>query len=100
MSVPPPESAARPPVGRSAAVGLFVGVTAAAVSVVGVALPLFFLARALDPARGTGRSFINRGLLATVPVALVIGVAAGVWAWVWHHRGGRLPREDDGFWRS
>ena len=90
----------RPPAARALAVGLFVGVLAAAVSLVGVALPLFFLARALDPARGTGRSFINRGLLLAVPVGVVIGVAAGAWAAVWHSRGGRLPREDDGFYRS
>jgi hypothetical protein len=85
---------------RSVVVGVFVGVGAAAVSVVAVALPLFFLASALDPARGTGRSFINHGLLATVPVAVLVGGACGVWATMWHRRGGRLPREDDGYYRS
>jgi hypothetical protein len=84
-------------------VGLAAGLGAGAVTLVFVALPLFFFARAADPARGTGRPFIRTGLVWAGPVALVVGVVVGVLVAAWYRRGGRLPSgdgEEDGYWRS
>jgi uncharacterized RDD family membrane protein YckC len=90
----------RRPLARAIAVGLFAGVLAAALGVVVVGAPLFFLARALEPAGGTGRPFIHNGLLIVVPVSAAVGAVIGPAAGVWYRRGGRLGREDDGYWRS
>jgi hypothetical protein len=82
-------------------VGLAAGITAAALALVFVALPLFFFARAADPAHGTGRPFIRTGLVqVSIPLAALVGVAAGAAAGVWWRRGGQLPREEDGRWGS
>jgi heme A synthase len=81
-------------------VGAAAGLAAGALALVVVALPLFFFARAADPARGTGRPFIHTGLVVVaVPLALAVGLAVGGLAAVWYRRGGRLPQEDDGYWR-
>jgi hypothetical protein len=95
-----PTSAERRPVARAVALGLLAAVAAGAMSVAAIALPLFFLARALDPANGTGRPLIHDGLVIVLPVAAVVGLLVGPLVGAWYRRGGRLPREDDGFWRS
>lgn len=86
--------------GSSVVVGLVVGLTAAGLALTFVALPLFFFARAADPSNGTGRPFIRDGLSVAIPVGVVAGLVAGPWAGVWWRRGGRLGREEDGYWGS
>ncbi|MDQ1438823.1 MAG: hypothetical protein QOK43_2452 [Acidimicrobiaceae bacterium] len=82
------------------ALGLVVGVTAGALALSVVALPLFFFARAADPAHGTGRPFIRTGLVqVAVPVGLAVAATAGALAARWSRRGGRW-RDDQGNWGS
>ena len=72
--------------------GLVVGLAVALTTVMVLALPLFGLASALEPRRGTGRSFIQTGLTVVVlPAAVIVGAAVGAGTTRWHHRGGRLP---------
>ena len=94
--------AERRPLRGAVGVGLVAGVLAGALMVTFIALPLFFFARAADPARGTGRPFIRTGLVAVVgPAGLVAGLIAGPLAARWYRRGGELvQREDEGDWRS
>lgn len=83
----------------SVALGVVVGLTVAAAAVGVVALPLFFLARALEPDGGVGRPLIRTGLLqVAVPVAVLAGLGAGALAGWWYRHGGRLPREEGGRW--
>jgi hypothetical protein len=85
----------RRPLGPSILLGVVVGVTVAAVALIFVALPLFFLARAADPARGTGRPFISTGLRqVAIPFGVVAGVPMGMLAGRWYRRGGRLAEPD------
>lgn len=87
--------------GPVVAVGAVAGVAAAALTLVFVALPLFFFARAADPARGTGRPLVHTGLVqVSVPVSVAVGLVVGVAVGAWYRRGGRLPREEDGYWGS
>lgn len=78
------------------------GLLTTALVLIFVALPLFFFARAADPARGTGRPFIRTGLVVVaVPASLIAGAVAGPIVARWYRRGGRLGlREDDEYWRS
>jgi hypothetical protein len=82
-------------------VGLVVGLTAAGLALTFIALPLFFFASAADPSNGTGRPFIRTGLVAVaIPFGVVAGLVAGPLAGRWWRRGGRLGREEDGYWGS
>lgn len=88
------------PVLRSLLVGLAVGLATAALGVALVALPLFFFARAAEPARGVDRPFVRTGLVAVaMPAGAVLGLAVGVATARWYRRGGTLPREDGPGWR-
>lgn len=83
----------------SVALGVVVGVAIAATAVGLVALPLFFLARALEPGRGVGRPLVRTGLLqVAVPAGVLAGLGAGALAGRWFRRGGHLPREEGGRW--
>jgi hypothetical protein len=82
------------------AVGVAVGGAVAAIGVALVAVPLFFFARATDPATGLDRPFVRGGLLSVaVPVGIVLGLAAAALAGRWYRRGGQMPREDEPGWR-
>jgi hypothetical protein len=81
---------ARRPFLPALALGAVSGLAAAAVVLVAIALPLFFFARAVDPARGTGRPFIHTGLVrVAVPAGLVTGLVVGPCVGVWYRRQGR-----------
>lgn len=89
----------RRPLLQSVALGTVVGLALAAAAVGLVALPLFFLARALEPGRGVGRPLIRTGLLqVAIPAGVLVGVGAGALAGRWYRRGGQLPREEGGRW--
>ena len=82
-------------------VGLGVLIAAAvAASVLGLlALPLFFLARALEPDQGLARPIVRTGLFrVAIPAAVATGIGAGMLAGRWYRRGGELPREEGGRW--
>jgi hypothetical protein len=89
----------RRPLLPSVAFGVVVGIALAAAAVGVVALPLFFLARALEPGKGLGRPLVRTGLLqVAVPAGILVGLAAGSFAGRWYHRGGELPREEGERW--
>ena len=80
----------RRPAAPALGLGAVAGLAAAAVTLVAIALPLFFFARAVDPERGTGRPFIHTGLVrVAVPAGLLSGLVVGVCVGVWYHRQGR-----------
>ena len=89
----------RRPLLLSLALGVAVGLAVAAAAVGVVALPLFFLARALEPGKGVGRPLVRTGLLqVALPAGVLVGLGAGVLTGRWYRRGGRLPREEGGRW--
>lgn len=89
----------RRPLLVSVAFGVVIGLALAAAAVGMVALPLFFLARALEPDQGLGRPLVRTGLLqVAVPAGVLIGIATGILAGLWYRRGGELPREEGGRW--
>jgi hypothetical protein len=74
---------------------------AASLTLIVVCLPLFFLARALEPARGTGRPLIHTGIVVAVPVSVGVGVIAGIAVGAWYRRGAALrPLDEEGDWRG
>ena len=89
----------RRPLLVSVAFGVVIGLALAAAAVGLVALPLFFLARALEPGRGLGRPLVRTGLLqVAVPAGVLVGIGSGILAGLWYRRGGQLPREEGGRW--
>lgn len=89
----------RRPLLKSVALGVVVGLAVAAAAVGVVALPLFFLARALEPDGGVGRPLIRTGLLqVAIPAGVLAGLGAGALAGRWYRNGGELPREEGGRW--
>jgi hypothetical protein len=89
----------RRPLLRSIAFGAVIGVALGAAAVGLVALPLFFLARALEPGQGLGRPLVRTGLLqVAVPAGVLVGLGAGALAGRWYRRGGELPREEGERW--
>lgn len=93
----PPRDGDRTGWARSVGVGIGIGVLVALVAIAFVALPLFFLASAVEPSRGLNRPFVRTGLVeVAVPLGCFIGAAVGVTVGVWYHRGGRMPAPDRG----
>ena len=89
----------RRPLLPSVALGVVVGLALAAAALALVALPLFFLARALEPDNGLSRPLVRTGLLqVAVPAAVLVGLGSGALAGRWYRRGGELPREEGGRW--
>ncbi|HVF76204.1 MAG TPA: hypothetical protein VM938_14295 [Acidimicrobiales bacterium] len=73
---------------------------AVAAAVLGLlALPLFFLARALEPDQGLARPLVRTGLFqVAIPAAVLTGLGAGALTGRWYRRGGELPREEGSRW--
>ena len=89
----------RRPLLASVGLGIVIAVAVAAAVLGLLALPLFFLARALEPDQGLGRPLVRTGLFrVAVPAAVLTGLGAGALAGRWFRRGGELPREEGGRW--
>lgn len=74
--------------------GVTGGVVAAALVVIFIALPLFFLAAVTDQDDGLDRPLVRDGLRAAPFIAAAVSVPAGVLAGRWWRRGGRFPEPD------
>jgi len=82
------------PVLLACAVGVAVGLSAIAIIVSIIAIPLFALARFADPGKGLDNPLIRNGLVkVALPVGAVLGTAAGALVARWYRKGGRLPQE-------
>lgn len=80
-------------------VGALVAMATAAAVLGLLALPLFFLARALEPDQGLGRPLLRTGIFqVAIPAAALTGLGAGALFGRWYRRGGHLPREEGGRW--
>src|SRR5438270_14062118 len=74
------------------AIGLPVGLAAAALTYAIVAIPMYTLAQA-DP-HGLDRPFFRHALLRiALPAGAAIGLVVGSVVGVWYRRGGRLPTD-------
>lgn len=85
------------PAGRSAllgvAVGLAIAVAGVAIAFSIVAIPLFIVA-STEPGSGLDRDLVRTGLFkVALPFGVVAGLATGIAVGVWYARGGRLPRD-------
>jgi len=93
----PPTSTVRAPrsVGSSVAIGIAVGVAAAAIAFFVIAIPLYTLA-SFEP-NGLDRPVVRTGLFqVAMPVGALIGLAVGAAAGRWAHRGGTWTVDDGG----
>lgn len=80
-------------VGRSVAVGLAVGIGAAAICFFLIAIPFYTLA-SFEP-NGIDRPIVRTGLFkVALPVGFLVGLAAGVASGVWARRGGGWTVDD------
>ena len=76
------------------AVGLLVGILTFAVAFGIVAMPFYALARISEGQQGLDRPLVRDTLVRwTLPVSLLVGIAAGAVVGRWYRRGGRLPDE-------
>lgn len=94
---PASDEVARHATGRSAllgvAVGLAVAVAGIAIAFSIIAIPLFIVA-STEPGSGLDRDLVRTGLFkVALPFGLVAGLATGIAVGVWYGRGGRLPRD-------
>ena len=74
--------------------GIAGGLLAAALVVILIALPLFFLAAVTDKDDGLDRPIVRDGLRAAPFIAVAVVVPAGVLIGRWWRRGGQIPEPD------
>lgn len=83
------------PTGRSVAIGVAVGVAAAAIVFFLIAIPFYTLA-SFEP-NGLDRPIVRTGLFRiALPVGVVAGVVIGAVSGRWYRRGGRWTADDGG----